>query len=501
MLQSERNESGSRATGGRKVHLRLVVALPFVTGLLSFGIGVYAYQAGRDDAASLLTAADAARVWATPPTSIWWLLAMTLLGALIGLSIALAFTRQLKQLARRTEFLALRNFSVPVELVADGEVAPLVDAINDLLRSVREYARQSVADGVLSFNRAGKILALNPRAAVALGVEAENVIGAGFQELIPAVAANQEISEALVRAFEFGEPFDLEDLVWVNTRGQQLRVDLKGTLLAGEESIVSVLVVFDRCDDIESVQKQVSRAHRLLVIGGFASELAHEIRNPLSSVIGLVDLLHERLPDDDEGHRHLEVLSRAAGRIERLVGQLLDLVPTEMHDLERRDAAALVRETVAFVRYGELDRHDVEVVEHYEENGASCLVDADRVGRALENLLRNAFSHTPANGRITVTTGKGVTGDIEIEIANTGSYIPPAEHERIFQPFVSCRANGTGLGLAISQQIAYGHGGSLRVESVEGSHTSFTFCLPSAEEMVPIPAREPAGPALLAGAM
>lgn len=460
----------------KKLQLRLTVALPFVTGLLVFAVGIYAFQVGRADATDQMSPANAARVWATLPESWWWLFALACFGALIGLAIALAFTRQLHTLARRTEFLARRNYNFPVELEADGEVAPLVSAINELLESVRDYARHSVADGMISFARDGRVLSINPRAAVALGVDADAVIGGSFRALIPELAENQAIAEALLAAFDSGEAFDLHRLCWVNTRGQQLEVDLQGTVLAGEEAIISVLVMFDQAPDLERVQRQVSRAHRLMVVGGFAAELAHEIRNPLSSILGLVELLHERLPAEDEGQRHLEVLARAAGRIERLVSQLLDLVPTEIHDLEQCELNGLVHEAVEFTVVGETGRQ-VEVEERYASGLPLCTVDADRITRVFDNLLRNAFAHTPDGGTIVVTTAQ-LDGELVVTIFNTGSFIELEDRERIFQPFVSGRGNGTGLGLAIAQQIAYAHGGAIEVESARGTGTSFTVNLP-----------------------
>ncbi|MFW6198607.1 MAG: two-component system sensor histidine kinase NtrB [Acidobacteriota bacterium] len=479
MSETNRDDVASGRRGRRKPQLRLAVALPFVTGLLTFGVAVYAFQAGRSDATSILSARDAARVWATSPHSWWWLVGLTAFGTLIGLAIAVAFTRQLHTLARRTRFLAQRNFSFPVDLETDGEVAPLVQAINGLLQSVRDYARHSVADGAISFSRDGRILAINPRAAVALGVDAESVLGRSFEALVPDVPENREIIDALVRAFDSSEPFDLTGLTWFNSRGQTLSVDLHGTVLAGEESIVSVLVVFDETPDLEGVQREVSRAHRLLIIGSFAAELAHEIRNPLSSVVGLVDLLRERIPEGDPGHRHLDVLSRAADRIEGLVGQLLDLVPTEMQDLERCDVNALVDEAVELVRMGQAGRSDVVLDETYAADAPELMVDPDRISRVVENLLRNAYAHTPDGGRIDVIV-RGVEEAAEVEVHNSGSYIPPEEREQIFQPFVSGRTNGTGLGLAIARQIVYAHGGSLEVHSDEEEGTSFVVRLPVA---------------------
>lgn len=473
--------SGVRGRGARKLQLRLAVALPFVTGLLTLGIGLYSFQVGRSDATSLLSSRDAALIWSTPPRSWLWLGGLSVFGALIGLAIAVAFTRQLHTLARRTEFLARRNFSFPVELEADGEVAPLVSAINDLLESVREYARHSVSDGVISFSREGRVLSINPRAAVALGVDAEQVLGRSFRDLIPDVSGNRQLLDGLVRALERSEPFDLQDLNWVNTRGQKLAVDLHGTVLAGEESIISVLIVFDRAPDMEAVQRQVSRAHRLLIIGGFASELAHEVRNPLASILGLVELLHEHLPDGDPGHEHLDVLARAASRIERLVSQLLDLVPTEIQDLVRADLAGLVEETVEFVQVGEERRDRVQLVVEHDPDLPACQVDPDRITRAVENILRNAYAHTPDGGTIAVTT-RAVQGHVEVEIRNTGSFIDADDRERIFQPFVSRRSGGTGLGLAIAQQIAYAHGGWIEVDSVRDIHTAFRMRLPAATE-------------------
>jgi len=284
----------------------------------------------------------------------------------------------------------------------------------------------------------------------------------------------------------------------VNTRGQQLQVDLQGTVLAGEEAIISVLIVFDQAPDLERVQRQVSRAHRLMVVGGFAAELAHEIRNPLSSILGLVELLHERLTVGDEGHQHLEVLARAAGRIEGLVSQLLDLVPTEIHDLEQRELNGLVREAVEFTVVGESER-GIHMEEHYADGLPLCTVDPDRITRVFDNLLRNAFAHTPDGGTIAVTTGQRGS-DLIITIHNTGSFVELEDRERIFQPFVSGRGSGTGLGLAIAQQIAYAHGGAIEVESGRGTGTSFTVSLPMREPLsVRIDAAD-GGPALAGAA-
>ncbi len=482
----------------RKPHLRLAVALPFVTALLALGVGLYAFEVGRTDATHLMSPHDAARVWATPPGSWFWLLGLTIFGGCIGLSIAMAFTRQLRTLAERTEFLARRNFSFPVELEADGEVAPLVSAINDLLESVRDYARSSVVEGLISFARDGRVLSINPRAAVALGVDADLMIGCEFSALIPDVADNAELTLALVGALERSEPFDLRGLVWVNRRGQRLTVDLQGTVLAGDESIISVLVLFERAADTEKVQREVSRAHRLMVIGGFAAELAHEIRNPLSSVLGLVQLLHERLPPGDEGHRHLDVLSRASQRIERLVGQLLDLVPTEIHDLEQRDLNSLIHDTVAFVGMGRPESDDVVVVEDYEHSLPPCMVDPERLGRAVENLLRNAYTHTPAEGRIEVAT-RVRDALVEVRVANIGSFVAPEDRERIFQPFVSGRG-GTGLGLAIAQQIVYAHGGSIDVHSTPERGTVFVLQFPVGDADLVAPIRVAVDEPLAAGA-
>ncbi len=115
--------------------------------------------------------------------------------------------------------------------------------------------------------------------------------------------------------------------------------------------------------------------------------------------------------------------------------------------------------------------------------------------------MRNAYAHTPAGGTISVRTHESRRGEIEIEIVNTGSYIPPERRERIFQPFVSGRANGTGLGLAIAKQIAHAHGGSLGVESSEAGVTGFVLRLPVAGEDAAIPMLQPQPqPSLAAGA-
>ena len=157
--------------------------------------------------------------------------------------------------------------------------------------------------------------------------------------------------------------------------------------------------------------------------------------------------------------------------------QLLELVPTEIDDLARADANRLTREAVELVRSGDPHEASVEVRESYADDLPDVMVDPEKISRVVDNLVRNAFAHTPAGGTVEILT-RTIDGDVEIEIANTGSYVAPEDRERIFQPFVSGRQEGTGLGLAIAQQIVYAHGGSLRVESDPDTGTSFTVRLP-----------------------
>ncbi len=227
----------------------------------------------------------------------------------------------------------------------------------------------------------------------------------------------------------------------------------------------------------------------------FLMSVSHELRTPLTAIHGHVDVLREGIADDPEARaRSLEVIAHETSRLERLVGDVLDLAKldarrfTVLH--EEVDMGRLLDQ--AHETFGEEARRrgidfDVEV------DGRPVLVtDGDRVLQIISNLLSNAFRWTPDGGRVELSLVRR-DGAVLVGVEDTGPGIAPEERERIFRPFVSRDGGGTGLGLAIARELAIALGGQITLDSEPGRGSRFELVLPAVGvTRLPVPAT-PAG--------
>jgi signal transduction histidine kinase len=212
----------------------------------------------------------------------------------------------------------------------------------------------------------------------------------------------------------------------------------------------------------------------------FLMSVSHELRTPLTAIRGHVAALREGVIDDEESRdRSLEVISEEASRLERLVGDVLDLAKLDARRF------ALLREEVdmqalcerAYATFAEEARSRGIDYELELENGAVLVTDGDRVLQIVTNLIANALHATPEGGRVDL----GLTaqnGEVTVSVTDTGPGIAPQEEERIFRPFWSGAGGGTGLGLPIARELANALGGRLELHSEPGQGSRFVLVLP-----------------------
>jgi signal transduction histidine kinase len=212
----------------------------------------------------------------------------------------------------------------------------------------------------------------------------------------------------------------------------------------------------------------------------FLMSVSHELRTPLTAIRGHVAALREGVLDDEASQeRSLEVISEEAVRLERLVGDVLDLAKLDARRF------ALLREEVdmralcerAYATFAEEARsrgveYDLEL-----DGGAVLVTDGDRVLQIVTNLLANALHWTPEGGRVDLGL-VAANGEVTVAVEDTGPGIAPQEAERIFRPFWSGDGGGTGLGLTISRQLALALGGRLELYSEPGHGSRFVLVLP-----------------------
>jgi len=223
----------------------------------------------------------------------------------------------------------------------------------------------------------------------------------------------------------------------------------------------------------------------------FLMSVSHELRTPLTAIRGHVAALAEGLVDDPEARDHsLEVVERETARLERLVGDVLDLAKLDAHRftvMEEEVDMGFVCEQ-AFSAFAEAARSRGLDYSAQIDERPTIVSDGDRLLQIISNLLANAIRWTPDGGRVELELANRID-TVCVSVSDTGPGIKPEERERIFRPFWSRDTGGTGLGLAIARELALALGGRIELDSVPGEGSRFTLVLPL---HAVVPAPEPA---------
>jgi two-component system sensor histidine kinase PilS (NtrC family) len=347
----------------------------------------------------------------------------------------------------------------------------------EALEAIYSAVVRSIASGILTMDEDGRITYLNPAAEHLTGLSDRTARGQPLKALLPELAAS------ITRPPERGRPE-------VSLRAHDGRDRILGYTMAPLAGGVGGLVIlFQDLTGLRQMEEAVRRADRLAVVGGLAAGLAHEIRNPLASMCGSIEVLGAAPGLAEQERRLMQVVRSEAGRLEALVREFLSFARPLSPAIEPLDGARAVAETVELFR-AEVAERGIDLV---ARPAAPVWVRADpgQLRQVLWNLLGNAADATPPGGRVEVRIA-AAGGQAVLEVADTGHGIADDDLQRIFDPFFTTKERGTGLGLAIVHRIVEAHGGNLSVSSEVGRGTTFRVALPLAVA-VPAPSRSAVG--------
>jgi two-component system sensor histidine kinase HydH len=231
---------------------------------------------------------------------------------------------------------------------------------------------------------------------------------------------------------------------------------------------------------LEQREREALRAEQLAAVGQLATGLAHELRNPLTSMKILIQTAGEEGAEASLKGRDLTVLQEETERLERLVTTFLEFARPPTLEKTTFDVRGLVDQTIHLVS-GPAAQRDVAI--EYQPANHLQNVEADplQIRQVLLNLLLNAMDALPGGGTVRVVTEMVRGGAAEwlvMQVADNGPGIPSDVSDRIFEPFVSTKETGTGLGLAICRRIVEAHGGTIRVENGKAGGAEFSVRLP-----------------------
>jgi two-component system, NtrC family, sensor histidine kinase PilS len=336
------------------------------------------------------------------------------------------------------------------------------------ITALHESIVQSVSSGLLTLDAAGRVTFLNRAGEQLTGLSLGAVRGRDASLWFGAFRTDVARGET-----EF-----------TNAAGTKLHLGYSSFELLGRDGrAIGAAVIFQDLTGLRTMEERVSRSERLADLGGVASGLAHELRNPLASMMGAVDLLKQDPAMSSENRRLMEIAMREAGRLDQLVSHFLDYARPAPPRRVPCDLAPLVAETLDVFAHDPAAR--VETERDLAPAVAYC--DPGQMKQVVWNLLRNAAEaagerSAGSAGRVRAACGEDAAA-AWLVVEDDGPGIPVADRTRVFLPFFTTKRAGTGLGLATVHRIVDQHGGSIGVESAASGGARFVVRIPRSPDV------------------
>jgi two-component system sensor histidine kinase HydH len=302
----------------------------------------------------------------------------------------------------------------------------------------------------------------------------------GFGEKSEKHLRNHPVLQALAKEFlkdlDSGQQILEREFSVTAEDGQSIPLAVSAAVVqAGVEGTEGQGAIFILRDlrQIRDLEEQVRQSEKLAAVGRLAAGVAHEVRNPLSSMRGLARFLARDMDEASREAEYLKVMVGEIDRINRVVTGLLDFARPPRPKLSSVDINDLVRHTLGLVT-DDARHQGVDIHEELSENSLTALADRDQAIQAVLNVLLNGIEAMPDGGLLKVRTYTD-SGQAVISIEDTGPGVEPKDRSRLFDPFYSTKKSGTGLGLALVARIMEAHHGRVVVGGQAGQGSVFTL--------------------------
>jgi two-component system sensor histidine kinase HydH len=345
------------------------------------------------------------------------------------------------------------------------------------LQDTAAFANELAANlpvGLIATDRNGKIAYLNNAAERISGMTLSKAFGRDPRSLLPDSLCG--LREALNR----GTAVTDEEIECEFTAGKVVPVSVTAAQIVNEEDqFVGQVLILKDLGELRRLEAEIRRKEKLAAIGGLAAGVAHEIRNPLSSIKGIASYYRSKFADGSEDKEMAGVMIEEVDRLSRVISELLEFARPARLTLKSTDLNQLLTHSVRLVQQ-EATAKGVRIQLTVAPDSPLVDMDSDRLTQSLLNLYLNAFQAMEKGGQLTITAGTSTQdgGKATIDIRDSGSGIRAEEMSQIFNPYFTTKPKGTGLGLAIVHKIIEAHQGGVKVRSAPGEGTVFSITLP-----------------------
>lgn len=349
------------------------------------------------------------------------------------------------------------------------------------LDSITLYMNQVVEnmpDGLLSLNPQGKIITLNNRAKEILAIkgqwpsEKEEI----QKQFLPSIAP-------ILKALEGKSPVLEHEVEFPLKEGKFIPLSLSAARLISEtEEDLGAVILLRDLREIKDLQEKIKRSERLASLGTLAAGMAHEIRNPLSSIKGFAQYFLKKNPPGSEGQKYSRVIIQEVERLNRVITNLLDFARPQDPVMSPVSIGAILHHTLELIKEDARSK-GIQVRTDIPEHLPLLLMDRDQITQVLLNILLNGLDVLKESGSLSIRALLNPERKVLIvEIEDNGPGMSGEEISKIFDPFFTTKRAGIGLGLAIAYRIMEKHQGTLMVQSKPGEGSIFHLELPVGTE-------------------
>jgi two-component system sensor histidine kinase HydH len=326
--------------------------------------------------------------------------------------------------------------------------------------------------GLIATDRDGKITFFNAAAEKITGLNLHETRGKDPENVLPSPWC--ELKEYL----DQGETVLEQEMECVFSGQEPVPVSVSATRIDNEEGyFVGNILILRDLGEVRRLQEEVRRKEKLAALGGLAAGVAHEIRNPLSSIKGIASYFGGNFAEGSHDLELAGVMIQEVDRLNRVISELLDFARPSELNLKPTDVNEILKHSTRLVQQ-DAKTKNIEIHWSGSENLAQVQLDADRFSQCLLNLYLNAIQSMDAGGVLSINCSPGDNENIRMEIADTGKGIRSSDLKKIFDPYFTTKSTGTGLGLAIVHKIIEAHQGNIKVTSTPGKGTVFTIFIP-----------------------
>jgi two-component system sensor histidine kinase PilS (NtrC family) len=345
------------------------------------------------------------------------------------------------------------------------------------LQAFNQHVIDSLSSGLATTDHQGRIITFNRAAEAITGLQALSVVGRRIEEVLELPAS---VASELIKLAGPGRGRRVES-PYVTGDGRHIELGFTATQLRTPGGNAGLLFAFQDVTDIKKLERDARLKQRLAAVGEMAAGIAHEIRNPLASMSGSIQILRQELPLTDEQAQLMDIVLRESERLNDTIRSFLAYARPQRFSIARLDVCRVLNDTAVLLRNSSdvLEGHVIDV--RVPPGEVAFEADENQIKQIVWNLATNGLKAMRSGGRLTLgarVEREGGQECVVLEVADEGVGIPAEELDAIFQPFRGNFAKGTGLGLSIVHRIVSDYSGEIQVSSTPGRGTTVNVRLP-----------------------